>query len=216
MDCENLTLHTIVPFHLKDRDLSSSDIWYRELHFERGHHYHISAPSGSGKTTLARILYGLSTAYAGSYFIGDRHAKSLDAGEWSRLRQKAFAIVFQDLRLFDELSARQNIEIKNELQKSSSDAEIDEMLQKLGAAHTAARESRLLSQGEKQRVAIVRALCQPFTWLILDEPFSHLDAEAARAAARLIAEKAAARKAGVISLQLEDDDFFPYSKKWQL
>ena len=90
------------------------------------------------------------------------------------------------------------------------------MLGLLGAAHTAERESRLLSQGEKQRVAIVRALCQPFSWLILDEPFSHLDTKTARAAARLIAEQAAARNAGIISLQLEDDDFFPYSKKWQL
>ncbi len=216
MDCETLTLHTLVPVHLKDRDLRSSDIWYRELHFERGHHYHISAPSGSGKTTLARILYGISTEYAGSYFIGDRHAKSLDISEWSRLRQSEFAIVFQDLRLFEELNARENIEIKNALQKSCTDAEIEMMLGLLGAAHTAERESRLLSQGEKQRVAIVRALCQPFSWLILDEPFSHLDTKTARAAARLIAEQAAARNAGIISLQLEDDDFFPYSKKWQL
>jgi len=216
MDCDSLTLHTVVPFHLKDRDLQSSEVWYQKLHFERGHHYHISAPSGSGKTTLARILYGLNTDYAGSYFIGERHAKSLDIGEWSQLRQKEFAIIFQNLRLFNELSARQNIEIKNDLQRTCSEEKIEEMLQKLGTAHTAERESRLLSEGEKQRVAIVRALCQPFSWLILDEPFSHLDEKTAQTAARLIAKEAADRNAGVISLQLGDDNFFPYSKKWKL
>ena len=90
------------------------------------------------------------------------------------------------------------------------------MAERLQITHILQQQANTLSYGEQQRVAIVRALVQPFAWLIMDEPFSHLDINNTKLAAALIAEECTKRKAGFILTDLDDDNHFPYTKQLTL
>ncbi len=106
---------------------------------------------------------------------------------------------FQDLRLFQHLTAKENIELNRVLQKPYYEsAMIDTMAERLGIKHILNQKAGVCSYGEQQRIAIIRALVQPFTWLIMDEPFSHLDIANTQKAAALIAEECTKRNAGFV------------------
>jgi putative ABC transport system ATP-binding protein len=75
------------------------------------------------------------------------------------------------------------------------------------------QKAETLSYGERQRVAIVRSLLQPFKWLLLDEPFSHLDNENTQKAATLIWNRVQELNAGMMVVDLEDNEWFPYTRK---
>jgi len=78
------------------------------------------------------------------------------------------------------------------------------------------QSARTLSYGERQRIAIIRALVQPFQWLLMDEPFSHLDEENTRRAAALIAETCKTQQAGFVLTDLDDDQHFDYNVRYNL
>jgi putative ABC transport system ATP-binding protein len=82
----------------------------------------------------------------------------------------------------------------------------------LGVADKRLSLARTLSYGEQQRVAIIRALLQPFKWLLMDEPFSHLDHANRARAAKLIGEVVEQNRAGMILADLDDNNFFPYTQ----
>ena len=103
------------------------------------------------------------------------------------------------MRLFPELTAMDNILIKNRLTDFRTEAEIRRMLERLEIGHKADSPAGLLSVGQQQRVAIIRALCQPYDFLLVDEPVSHLDARNNAAVAAMITEETAARDAAVIA-----------------
>ena len=89
---------------------------------------------------------------------------------------------------------------------------IDVFAERLGVTHILNQRAGLCSYGEQQRLAIIRALIQPFDWLIMDEPFSHLDQENISKAAALIAEECSKRKAGFLLTDLDADNHFEYTK----
>ncbi len=157
-----------------------SDIWQQNFELLPNKKYLISAQSGKGKSTFAHLLYGLRNDYTGEIFLVNennpqKNLKNLSLEEWGMLRQKKISMVFQDLRLFLELTALENIILKNELTNVFSLEEIKELAKKLNILHILDHKTATLSYGERQRVAILRALAQPFSYLLLDEPFSHLD-----------------------------------------
>lgn len=174
-------LRAVVPHPLEGQYSPSSEIWACEYSLERGKRYLVSASSGKGKTTLQHLLYGLRDDYTGHIYFSwagkEKLLSELSLDEWAELRQRYLSVVFQDLRLFPQLSALENILLKNQLQKHKSKAEIEGMAEQLGMAAFLHKEAGLLSYGQKQRIAIIRALCQPFAFLLLDEPFAHLDQE---------------------------------------
>ena len=88
--------------------------------------------------------------------------------------------------------------VKNRLTSYRSESEVMGMLDRLELAHKAGEPAGRLSVGQQQRVAIVRALCQPFDFLLVDEPVSHLDVRNNATVASLIVEEATARQASVI------------------
>jgi ABC-type lipoprotein export system ATPase subunit len=209
-----IELRQIVPIPLKDKFAKhDSDIWNQHLQFSKGEWIKIKAPSGTGKTTFVHIIYKLRYAYQGTVLWSDKDLKEINGDSLAKMRQQNLSIVFQDLRLFPNLTARENIELNRVLQKPLYDnSVIDTMAESLGIAHVLHQRAGLCSYGEQQRVAIIRALIKPFDWLIMDEPFSHLDYENIAKASSLIAEECSKRRAGFLLTDLEDDDHFNYTR----
>ncbi len=176
----------------------------------------VNAPSGSGKTTFIHLLYGLKREFSGNYLLDNRSAVTMGRKDWAELRQIRFSVVFQDLRLFPRASGMENIRLKSELRPVTDQAGIREMAARLGMADKLNRPVDTLSQGERQRIAIIRAMCQPFDWLLLDEPFSHLDEANIRYARELMLERIEIQKAGFVLAGLGFDYGFATEKALHL
>lgn len=213
-----ILLDHIIPVPLKDRFLQSgSEIWNTRAEFTQGEYIKIKAPSGTGKTTLVHILYLIRHDYEGKIMIDNRPVTEITGDVLAVLRQKQVSIIFQDLRLFPQLTARENIELKRVMQNPFYESSvINEMADELGITNILDQEAGLCSYGEQQRIAIIRSLMQPFEWLIMDEPFSHLDIENTRKAAALIARECRKRDAGFIITDLDEDSHFVYSRQLHL
>ncbi len=210
-----IELKQVVPIPLKDKFMQrQSDVWNTGVVFKRGERVKIKAPSGTGKTTLVHILYKLRYDYEGAVLLDNTDTKNIDDAALAIIRQQQLSIIFQDLRLFPNLTARENIELKRVLQKPFYEsAVIDTMAEQLGVTHILNQRAGLCSYGEQQRIAIIRALVQPFNWLIMDEPFSHLDQANISKAAALINDECHKRNAGFILTDLDEDTHFEYSRK---
>ena len=191
---------------------SKSDTWGTEYAFEKGKYYHIRASSGKGKSTLINCLYGLQKNYTGNITIDGKELKTLSLDEVCNLRSNKISIVFQDLKLFEDKTGKDNIEVKRQQTNHYPAETILEMASRLEIEHIIDRPILTLSYGERQRCAILRALIQPFDYLLLDEPFSHLDNSNIAKASKLIEEEVRKRNACIILADLERDELFPYHK----
>jgi len=188
-----------------EQDTSGSEVWEAEsLILEQGKPYVVEAPSGRGKTSLLSIIYGIRTDYQGLVFLDERKLSSFSSKEWSKIRKNKLSFIFQGLELFDELTAMENIQLKNRITAYHSDDRILEMARLLGIDPFLHRKAGILSFGQQQRVAIIRALCQPFSFLLADECFSHMDRENSLTAYELIREECKAREAGLILTSLNE------------
>lgn len=196
-------LQNILPLPLKEQKRPhQSDIWETDCVLAKSKKYLVTAPSGKGKSTFLHILYGLRKDYSGTVNLDTQQLSKLSIDTWANLRKDNLAIIFQDLRLFPKLSALDNILIKANLHTTKTKEEIVEMAQKLDINHLLNQSCETLSYGQRQRVAIIRALCQPFDFLFLDEPFSHLDEANTEAAFQLIESICNEQAAGFILVSL--------------
>lgn len=202
----------IIPEMLIDRpSVSISDIWGTSITFKQGDFIKITAPSGTGKTTLIHILYGLRKDFQGKLLFKQENLTTINSNELAKFRRLNWSIVFQDLRLFPELTAKENIELKRILETPIiSEERLFEMAEELGVVPILGQKIKFCSYGEQQRIAIIRALMQPFSVLLMDEPFSHLDNANKTKAAKLIAEECMNRGAGIILTDLDHDNHFNY------
>ena len=209
-----LELQNIIPVPLKDKLLQRhSDIWNKPLHFAQGEYIKIKAPSGTGKTTLVHIIYKLRKDFNGTVLWNNKNLSSVNQDELALLRQQNISIIFQDLRLFPDLTARENIELNRVLQQPFYESNvIDIMADQLGITSILDQKAALCSYGEQQRIAIIRSLMQPFDWLLMDEPFSHLDNNNIDKAATLIETECRKRNAAFMLTDLEDDEHFKYTR----
>jgi len=209
-----LQINSLVPEPLKSRlGQQHSDIWGQIQTIQPEEKVFFRAPSGKGKSTFMHILYGLRDDYTGTAAWEGKDIRQQDDNQLAALRSGAISIVFQDLRLFGDLTVAENINIKRSLTNAVSEDEAREWLHQLGLEGKWEQKAETLSYGERQRVAIVRSLLQPFQWLLLDEPFSHLDDGNTGKAAKLIYSRVEANKAGMLVVDLEDNDWFPYTRK---
>ena len=213
---DKIIFDKVVPLPVKETFSPQSDVWGKEVTFDQGLNYHVCAPSGTGKTTLSHILYGLRHDYEGEVLMDDKKAKSLSPDQWSLFRQTRISIIYQDLKLLEEYTGIENIQIKNRLTNFFTSEEIIAHADKLVIARLLEKPCKQMSRGERQRVCILRALSQPFKYLILDEAFSHLDEANTNKAIALINEIAHKNSAGVISCNLFEDSHFNYHKKLKL
>lgn len=147
----------------------------------------ITGTSGCGKTTLLRIISGLEE-YSGSI---------------SDIPGKRISVVFQENRLFEELSALENCLLVSEMPAEN----IRAMLMQTGLSNDdILKSSRELSGGMKRRTAVVRALCAPFDILLMDEPFKGLDEASKRKTACLVREYVCGKTAAAVTHDPSDSE----------
>lgn len=203
-----IVLQQVSPVFLEKEKITGSGLWNSSITFNAGERIQLVAPSGSGKTSFIHFLYGLRKDYSGSIQFDNRNSKEFSPEEKATLRSTKMSIVLQDLRLFADHTAFENISIKKLLNPFANDNSILEMADKLGIANKMDQLAGTCSYGEQQRIAIIRALQQPFEFIVLDEPFSHLDEANSRKAMELIDEEVQKRNAGIILADLSEVAFF--------
>lgn len=213
----SLHLDLLIPLPLQERlSQRQSGVWQQKLCWETPQRIFVKAPSGAGKTTLIHLLYGLRHDASGSVLWDGKLLSQMSPEALSKLRRNELSIVFQDLRLFPKLTAWENLEMKRTLTEFYPKEAVQGMMEQLGVADCAGLQAGNLSYGEQQRVSIIRALLQPFHWLLLDEPFSHLDEANKLQAAALIHSVATQHQASVFMVELDENEYFPYSERLEL
>ncbi len=200
----------IMPEPLKEYPHAANSIWGNLIVIPSHKKVLLNASSGKGKTTFTHLLYGLRKDYEGTLIIDGKDPKTFTPEQWSNLRQTNVSIVFQDLQLFPDLSVKENLLLKNTLTNTFTEEQLQNYLAQLGIEDKWNQRLGLLSMGQQQRVAIIRSLCQPFSLLIMDEPFSHLDTENAHKCLALINKRCDELGAGFILSSLGDTHGFNY------
>lgn len=207
----DILLDGLIPLPLRD-NYRHGDVWGSRIEMKSGMRYLVNAPSGNGKSTLLSYIYGLRKDYEGQVTVDGKNTRNLKPTEWSKQRQTNLSMVFQDLRLFGELTAWQNIQVKRKLADAITQHDLNSMVETLGMSAFMHKQVKFLSMGQQQRVAIIRALVQPFKWLLLDEPFSHIDKENIAKAEQLILETCERNKAGLVITTLGEHYGLSYNE----
>lgn len=157
---------------------NAKDWVINDFHFsiDQGEVISIFGQSGSGKSTVLRIIAGLELPESGSIKIGDKIM--VDDKSFVLPEKRQIGMVFQDYALFPHLTVEGNIKfgLKN-MTKREKDNRINEVLELVNLKEFKRRYPYELSGGQQQRVALARALAPKPSLLLLDEPFSNLDAD---------------------------------------
>ena len=211
-----ITLQNTLPEVFAGKDCINSDVWHKNVELERGNFYLIEAASGTGKSSLCSYIYGYRNDYQGIICFDDNNIRSLSVKDWVEIRKRSLSMLFQDLRLFTELTALENVQLKNSLTGFKKKKEIKDLFFELGIGDKMNVPVGKMSFGQQQRVALIRSLCQPFDFLFMDEPISHLDEVNAKNMARIITEEAVRQGAGVVVTSIGKHLELDYTKKMML
>ncbi len=199
---EEIKLESLLPRVFAREELPFSQVWRTSVSFHRGGKYLVESASGGGKSSLAAFLMGSRNDYEGSIFFNNENVRDFSIDRWQDIRRSNLAYLPQELALFPELSAIDNILLKAELTVDVDRPLIEKWMDTLGISSRRDYPAGRLSIGQQQRVALIRSLCQPFDFILLDEPVSHLDEENNRIAARMVEAEAERRGAGIITFSV--------------
>ncbi len=188
----------VVPNVFSERKDIDSDVWANDITFEKGKLYLVEADSGKGKSTFCSYVVGYRHDYTGQVFFDDEDTIDFSVARWVDTRRHNISHLFQELRLFPELTAMENVQIKNKLTGFKSEKQILEWFDMLGIADKIDSKVGRMSFGQQQRVAMIRSLVQPFDFILADEPISHLDDRNAAIMASIMMDEAHKQGAGVI------------------
>lgn len=158
-------------------------------------------PSGSGKSTMLDLIAGIHAPTAGSLVVAGHAMHALNADARRTVRLQEIGLVFQNLALVEYLTALENILLPGFIDtadRAPKKARAEQLAQSLDIAHLLKRRPRRLSQGERQRVAICRALVTSPKVLLCDEPTGNLDPDRSSRTIDLLLEAGAASGAAVV------------------
>lgn len=209
-----IELQNLIPEPIPQKIVEASEVWGTNLRIETNSKVLVSAQSGMGKSTLLHLIYGLRKDYSGQLLMDGNNIREHSYEEWENLRKQSISMVFQDLRLFPHLTSQQNLQLVPEVNPSTPS--IEEMTAQLGVYNCLDQSVSTLSHGQRQRIAIIRALRKPFRLLLLDEPFSHLDEKNQKYAFRLIQEVTKANDAGLLLSSLGSSPAFSFDQQISL
>jgi len=153
------------------------------LHAHPGELLHVSGPNGTGKTTLLRVVSGLMRPEKGSVAWRGRSIAAA-AAEY----QSALAYASHEPALKSDLTALENLRFSVGLKRRVTTAELRSSLERTGVAHCADLPARVLSAGQRRRVAMARVLAFRADIWLLDEPFTNLDGSGSALLSGLLAE----------------------------
>ena len=199
INMNTIHLENVLPhvFSQQQGDLQS-EVWLSDLKLEKGKKYLIEAQSGKGKSTFCSYLLGYRRDYSGSLKFDDVDTMTYRVSDWISVRRNHISMLFQELRLFPELTALENVQIKNRITQHTDQQIILSWFERLGIADKVDSKVGLMSFGQQQRVAMMRALVQPFDFIVADEPISHLDDHNSDIMAQLMLEEAGKQSAAVV------------------
>lgn len=205
----SISINNVIPKYFVPKTLEKNDtIWKKNTTFNKGDNYIIIAPSGSGKSTLANAVLGNHFEYEGQILYDNFDLKSMSIEEIVNFRRKNLQLLFQDIRLINDLTIRENILLRVFNKKDRQyENKLTEYAQILGITSLLDKKAKNCSYGERQRSAILRSLIHPAEFLIYDECFSHLDFENKEKAFHLINKVAKEEGSAVIFFELNDFSF---------
>lgn len=213
---QEIRLEKLLPRVFASEKIPDSEIWKQDVTLRRGEHYLLEAESGGGKSSLCAYIYGSRDDYEGCLSFDGRDARTLSITEWQEMRRRNIAYLPQELSLFPELTAYENIELKNRLTGHASKTQIEQWMEELGILFRRDYPAGRMSIGQQQRVAIIRTLCQPFDFILLDEPVSHLDATNNRIAAAMILREASRQGASIVATSVGNPLLLPENVKLKI
>lgn len=211
---DNIVLENISPKYFTPKDLEQSQIWKKNITFQKGKKFLIVAPSGSGKSTLATAILGTHFQYEGNIKYDQQIVKNLHLEKIVENRKEGVSLLFQDVRLIKDLTISENILLRvfNQDRKKFIPL-MEEYASRLGVESLLNKKAENCSYGERQRSAIVRSLVNPTDFLIYDECFSHLDMENKKIAFSLINEVSQKNGSSVLFFELNE---FPFEHNYQI
>lgn len=195
---ETIELKHTLPDVFLDKEDIRSEVWNQNITFRKGQLYLVEAASGTGKSSLCSYIIGYRHDYQGQILFDGQDVSAFGVAQWTGMRQRHLSHLFQELRLFPELTAMENVQIKNKLTGFKAQKEIEAWFDRLGIADKMDAKIGRMSFGQQQRVAMIRALVQPFDFILADEPISHLDDVNSQVMADIMMEEAKKQGTGVI------------------
>ena len=195
---ETITLNKVLPHVFSHVQGLVSDVWNEEITFRKGHYYLLEANSGKGKSTFCSYLIGYRRDFDGKILFDEQNINAFTIKDWAEIRTRHVSYLFQELRLFPELTALENVLIKNNMMHFKTKAQILDWFEELGVADKVNVKIGQMSFGQQQRVALIRSLVQPFDFLLADEPISHLDDDNSNVMGQVLLREATHQGAGII------------------
>lgn len=211
-----VTFNGVTPNVFQGIEDLHSDIWQSEAIFEKGQLYLVEAESGKGKSTFCSYILGYRNDYTGQVLFDKDDTRNYSRLQWTQIRQHHVSHLFQELRLFPELTAMENVQIKNQLTNHTDTNTILSWFERLGIRDKVDQKIGKMSFGQQQRVAMMRALVQPFDILLADEPISHLDDKNSAIMAEIMMEESKKQNACVIVTSIGKHMTLPYDKVYKL
>ena len=209
---ETIKFHSVLPEVFAQRNDLDSDVWKQDVTFQKGHLYLVEADSGKGKSTFCSYILGYRHDYSGQVLFDADVTANYKVKNWVEIRKCHISHLFQELRLFPELTAMENVEIKNKMTGFHTREQILEWFDKLGIVDKVDAKISRMSFGQQQRVAMIRSLCQPFDFILADEPISHLDDNNSRIMGEIMMSEAKRQGAGVIVTSIGKHMDLPYEQ----
>ncbi|NLD26395.1 MAG: ABC transporter ATP-binding protein, partial [Acholeplasmataceae bacterium] len=184
------------------------------LEFKIGEFVAITGESGSGKSTLLNVISGIDTYEEGELYINGEETSHYNDDDWESYRQNRVAFIFQNYNLIDSYTVLKNVEVALVIQGMNLKerrSRAREIIARVGLEGHIHHRASKLSGGEKQRLAIARALAKDTDIIVADEPTGNLDSESGKQVLQLLHDVAKDKVVLVVSHNIEQ--ITPYASR---